>query len=146
MSIENRNLSDGMKLVAKYKGAVWTAGVATTEDGLQIKLEDGRLFKSLSSAGSAVMGGTACNGWRFWSIAQPEGATKKAQPKATPKRAVTPPKTKAASFEALPPADGQPEDVTRFYCEACADAFTAPSEDGAPRKCPQGHKPAEASV
>ena len=69
MPIEDRNLSAGTKLVARYKGETYRAEVVTTADGLRYRLEDGREFKSPSSAGSAVMGGKSCNGWRFWGLA-----------------------------------------------------------------------------
>lgn len=39
-------------------------------DGLLYRLGDGREFKSPSVAGSAVMGAKACNGWKFWRIAE----------------------------------------------------------------------------
>lgn len=66
----NRNLKAGTKLVARYQGKEHTAEVVKTDDGLRYRLNDGREFKSPSSAGSVVMGGKACNGWRFWSIAE----------------------------------------------------------------------------
>lgn len=69
MSIENRNLKAGTKLVARYKGTEYSAEVVKTKDGMRYRLEDEREFKSPSSAGSAVMGGSACNGWRFWTLA-----------------------------------------------------------------------------
>ncbi len=77
MSIENRDPSTGLRtgpragtrLVARYKGQEYTAEVVQTDQGLRYQLADGREFKSPSTAGSAVMGGTACNGWRFWSLA-----------------------------------------------------------------------------
>lgn len=77
MSIENRDLKPGTKLVARYKGREHTCEVMGTEAGIRYRLADGREFKSPSSAGSVVMGGTACNGWRFWSIAgeEPSGRT-----------------------------------------------------------------------
>ena len=62
MPIENGELKHGMKLVARYKGDAWTAEVGQTEQGVRYRLEDGREFKSLSAAGSAIMGGKACNG------------------------------------------------------------------------------------
>src|SRR3546814_1952134 len=40
------------------------------------------IYKSPSAAGSAVMGGTACNGWRFWSLEGEEAAPKERAPKA----------------------------------------------------------------
>ena len=36
--------------------------------GILFVLEDGRKFKSASAAASALLGGKAVNGWRFWSI------------------------------------------------------------------------------
>ncbi len=83
MAIEDRNLPEGTRLVAKFKGATYYATVVrgmlengiyvTVNDGskantLGCRMDDGRAFKSLSAAGSAIMDGTACNGWRFWSV------------------------------------------------------------------------------
>ena len=46
--------------------------VVAGKDGKpRYRLEDGWEFTSPSAAGSAVMGGVARNGWRFWSV---EGA------------------------------------------------------------------------
>src|SRR5207249_9715246 len=74
MAIQDRNLSVGTKLYARYKGATYTAEVvlnpeATGGRPIAYKVEgkDER-FKSPSAAGSAVMGGNACNGWAFWSV------------------------------------------------------------------------------
>ena len=126
MPIENRNLPAGTRLVARYKGQEYTAEVIEVDDGLRYRLEDGREFKSPSSAGSAVTGGKACNGWRFWSLAGSE----EAKPKSPPKRVG---KGKASStFELL--EDG------RYFCSACMEAFEAP-EGVEPQGCPQGHKP-----
>ena len=69
MAIKDRNLSVGTKLTATYKKQRYTALVVEGEEGkLRYRLEDGREFKSPSAAGSAVMGGNACNGWNFWSL------------------------------------------------------------------------------
>ena len=62
MPIEDRNLSPGTALVGRYKGTTYRAEVVETEDGLRYRLEDGREFKSPSSAGSAVMAGKSVNG------------------------------------------------------------------------------------
>ncbi len=86
MPIENRELAAGTRLVARYKKQDRTCEVVETADGLRYRLDDGQEFKSLSTAGKAVMDGVACNGWRFWNV---EGAEK-------PKRA---PKAKAAKKE-----------------------------------------------
>ena len=47
--------------------SVWLRTGRKAEASLFV-LEDGRKFKSASSAASAVMGGKAVNGWRFWSV------------------------------------------------------------------------------
>ncbi len=127
MSIENRNLRGGTKLVARYKGKDYSAEVVKTKDGLRYRLEDGREFKSPSSAGSAVMGGSACNGWRFWTLAS-EAAKK------TPKRAGTKP-----VFEPMEDQTGAPEGQVRYFCTACMEGFAAPA-GVEPVGCPNGHK------
>ena len=75
--IENRELEAGMKLNARFKKQDYTAEVVSaeqadlkgpTDDGMRIKLADGREFRSVSSAAKAVTGGSI-NGWRFWSPA-----------------------------------------------------------------------------
>ena len=72
MAIENRELPVGTRLVATYKKEEHVCTVEQGEDGRKAYvLGDGRNFTSPSAAGSAVMDGTACNGWRFWSV---EGA------------------------------------------------------------------------
>ena len=131
MPIENRNLAAGTRLVARYKGQDYSAEVIETEvieteEGIRYRLEDGQEFTSPSSAGSAVTGGKACNGWRFWSLAGSE----EAKPKSPGKR---PAKKKASStFELL--EDG------RYFCSACQEPFQAP-EGVEPQGCPKGHKP-----
>ena len=75
MAIENRNLEVGTRLVGRCKKQDHFADVVAAEDGsIRYRLSDGREFKSLSAAGSAVMGGVACNGWRFWSLVKGEEA------------------------------------------------------------------------
>lgn len=62
-------LEPGMILVARYKGTEYRTEIMKDADGTtRYRLTDGREFKSPSAAGSAVMGGIACNGWRFWSV------------------------------------------------------------------------------
>ena len=100
-------LAAGTVLVAKYKGTEHRCEVVTGEDGKRrFRLADGREFKSPSSAGSAVMDGTACNGWRFWSLA--EGATP-----AKPAKA-------AKSTKATPKPDAKPG---RPRCDTCGKHF-----------------------
>ena len=65
-------LAGGTRLTARYKGVEHVAEVVMDERKTRYRLADGQEFKSPSAAGSAVMGGVACNGWRWWSIADPE--------------------------------------------------------------------------
>ena len=68
MAIEDRNLSPGTKLAATYKKVGHKAEVIAGDDGkVRYRLDDGREFKSPSSAGTAITG-KACNGWTFWSV------------------------------------------------------------------------------
>ena len=63
-------LSPGTRLIGRYKGVDYSAEVVRTEaEKRAFRLTDGREFSSPSAAASAVMGGVACNGWRFWSLA-----------------------------------------------------------------------------
>lgn len=68
-------LAVGTRLVARYKSTEHVAEVVVTDGGVRYRLADGRVFKSPSAAGSAVMGGIACNGWRFWSLEAAERQT-----------------------------------------------------------------------
>jgi Restriction Enzyme Adenine Methylase Associated len=124
LSIEDRNLKAGTKLVATYKKQEFSCEVVKTKDGVIYRLADGQEFKSLSSAGSAVMGGSACNGWRFWSL---EGDL----PQAKVTAAAKPPKAE----QTIKPMKGDP---TRFWCSACMDSFPV-TEGETPEACPQGH-------
>lgn len=103
MAIEDRALVvPGVRLVATYKKAPAVCTVVDAGDGKIAFTLDGsdKVFSSPSAAGSAVMGGVACNGWRFWSI---EGAEPSPKAPSTdsaeekPKRAR---KAKAAAPEA----------------------------------------------
>ncbi len=74
--IKDRNLTPGTTLVRRYKGKEHRAKVVAGKDGnLRYRLADGRQFKSPSGAGSAVMGGAACNGWVFWTVVPGRGST-----------------------------------------------------------------------
>ena len=69
MAIENRDLPAGTRLAATYKKVRYICSIEKGEDGKTVfVLEDGKRFKSPSSAASAVMGGSAANGWKFWSL------------------------------------------------------------------------------
>jgi hypothetical protein len=137
MALENRNLEAGTRLVARYKGQTYSAEVVQTEEGLRYRLEDGRDFKSPSSAGSAVMGGTACNGWRFWSLEGQEPAWKEPKGKG---------KAKGSKFRVIKKVanqQGLEEGQVRYWCSACMKSFVV--EDGQePEACPEGHSAQDA--
>ena len=82
MPITDRSLAPGTLLVARHKGEEhWAQVVAGPEGKARYRLADGREFTSPSAAGKAVTG-TACNGWRFWGVAEvPDPA---ATPEETP--------------------------------------------------------------
>jgi hypothetical protein len=89
--IKNRKLKPGTQLVARHKGKEHQCDVVAGEDGrVRYRLKDGREFSSPSSAGSAVMGGVACNGWRFWTIAAVKDARLTRTLKKTSTRGVRP--------------------------------------------------------
>jgi hypothetical protein len=135
MSIEKRDLPVGTRLVGRHKKQEYRATVVEGEaGGLRYRLEDGREFRSLSSAGSAVMGGISCNGWRFWSVADGGEA-----PPAKPGRKSARRHAKTGLFERLPDEEGLLEGMARYFCSACMDDFLAPA-DQQPSECPQGHR------
>lgn len=121
MTIEDRNLKAGTGLVARYKGKAHKCEVIGTPEGIRYRLvSSNKQFRSPSAAGSHIMGGNACNGWRFWSI---EGT------EPTPKVAKEP---EALGFRRIPGG--------RAWCNACAGAFKV--EAGTtPTTCPKGHTP-----
>jgi hypothetical protein len=93
MSIEDRNLKPGTVLVARYKKAQHRCEVVAGEDGKVLyRIKGGKEYGSPSAAGSAVMGGTACNGWRFWTPEGQEPARKAASAPKSAKKAAAKPK------------------------------------------------------
>jgi Restriction Enzyme Adenine Methylase Associated len=132
MAIENRSLEVGGRLVARYKGETHTAEVVSGNQGVRYRLADGREFKSPSAAGSAVMGGTACNGWRFWSLESdvPEPVVESGGAKTARGRRL---------IVGVPNQKGVPEGQVRWFCTVCKKGFLA--EAGAsPEVCPEGHQ------
>ena len=103
--IEDRNLKPGTVLVARYKKRDHRAEVVAGAGGKVVyRLKDGREFSSPSAAGSAVMGGVACNGWRFWSVEGAETKPTKTAKKASRPKAATKPKAKAKRSAKAKPA------------------------------------------
>lgn len=81
MAIADRNLAVGTILTATFKKNEYLCTVEQSEknpDKQAYRLGmNGLAYSSPSAAGSAVMGGIACNGWAFWSV---QGAEKVARP------------------------------------------------------------------
>ena len=132
MPIENRNLEPGTKLAARYKGETHTAEVVQTEDGIRYRTADGELFKSPSKAGSHVMKGVACNGWRFWSLAEelPEKKERTQETKAKGKQ--------VKLIRRVPNQKGVDEGQMKWFCSSCMKSFVTDTTDE-PETCPEGH-------
>src|SRR5262245_26449206 len=141
MAIENRNLAVGTPLVARYKKVTYFCEVVETDAGLRYRLEDGREFKSPSAAGTAVLGGQACNGWHFWSLAA-DGAQSDGDTEQSAAATVSggQPKPRAGKvIKRVPNQQGTPEGQTRWFCAGCADSFYA-ATGVTPEVCPKGHR------
>ena len=136
MAIEDRNLKLGTRLVANYRKQAHACMVEKTEegDGVLFVLEDGRKFKSLSSAARAVMGGKAVSGWRFWSVQGRESKARGGGEK---------PEAQAATAKRLvyrvPNQKGIAEGQSRWFCRACMKGFVIEG-DRQPEACPAGHR------
>lgn len=146
MSIEDRSLRPGQILIAKHKRKEHRAEVRAGEDGkLVYRLKDGREFTSPSAAGSAVMNGTACNGWRFWTPEGQEPAKKATTPKKAAAKAKGASKAKGAAKPKAKPkkgrklaggANGEPsvngsEPVEKpVACGACGEEYASSREAG----------------
>ena len=135
------------RLAARHKGYVYHCVVTSRDEdkvGFTLDCPDhpdlhGKEFKSPSSAGSAVMGGVACNGWRFWSLEGQEPARKE---RLAPPPGLRPRKAQRSKFRTikkLPNQQGLEEGQVRYFCSACQKSFVV--EDGQePVACPEGHR------
>lgn len=135
MAIENRNLAVGTRLVAVYKQQTYTCVIEAGEngDGVVFALQDGQKLSSASAAGSAVMGGKAVNGWRFWSL---EGTVP-----TNPGTVDSPQRRTRGSKKMIfraPNQTGSPEGEVRWFCSACMKSFYA--DEKLPEVCPEGHR------
>ncbi len=150
MAIKDRNLEAGTRLVAKYKGETHVCTVEKDEAGkTSFVLGQGTRFTSPSAAASAVMGGIAANGWRFWSVEGEAPAPKEKAAKAEPKpkaqkTKAAKPRTKKANgngklLSRAKDPDGLPEGQARWWCNACMESFVVEGE-AEPEACPQGHR------
>ena len=142
MAIQDRNLSVGTKLYARYKSQTYRAEVvlnptATGDRPIAYKVEGkDELFKSPSAAGTAITE-KACNGWAFWSVGDgAENTGPVTSTKTRPASKITPaPKPagkgrgKKGQTAELPASEPQASN------EARDDAPTAAEGDGQPVPC-----------
>ena len=146
MPIENRTLTPGTILVATYKKQTYTCEVVAEGGETRFKLAgDDTLYKSPSAAASALMGGIAANGWRFFSVegAQPAASTEKAEKAAKASKATAPAKLLLVRLiRKTPNQRGVPERSTKWFCSTCMKSFIGPATPE-PSACPEGH-PAQA--
>ena len=135
MVIENRDLAAGTKLVARYRGQQHTVLViGDAETGLGFELDNGTIYKSPSAAASAVMGGQAANGWRFWSQEGEIPSVKTVKP--TKVKAVSP--AKLQQIRRTRSQKGTPEGQVKWSCSSCMTTFLVEG-DLTPDACPEGH-------
>ena len=151
--IEDRNLTTGTHLTARYHKQNFACEVTEKEGKPVYHLEDGREFKSLSAAGTAITGG-ACNGWAFWSLEANQEATptETQEEVATTTETATPQESKETANVEVKPDEvqktgtykmrnqkGSPEGQTRWFCYDCAEPFLAPKTEKH-AACPKEHK------
>src|SRR6266540_7527461 len=146
MAIQDRNLSVGTKLYARYKGQTYTAEVVARDPdnalghptALRYRV-DGKegTFNSPSAAGTAITE-KACNGWAFWSVGDgSESAGPVTSTKTRPAAKITPapkPQGKGRGRKAEtaePPPAAEPEASN----EARDDAPTGAETDDQPVAC-----------
>lgn len=132
MSIEDRKLVGIAAVEARYKSETFRLTVERdAADNLSFLDKTGIRYKSLSAAGSAVMGGIACNGWRFWT---PEGDLPLIRTKAEPKIKTRSGRREPAAIFTIK-THPAPEGQAFWFCSYCLDGFYAPTADGTP-ECP----------
>ena len=138
MVIEKTELAAGLVLTGCYKGQEHKVLVLTNDEGqLCFEVNGGAVYKSLSSAAKAAMGGgsASVNGWRFFSIAGGEPAReapeRKTKAKATGSRTVTQIKKRRKQ-------EGCSVAEVAWFCSACMEGFCVPCGE-TPDVCPQGH-------
>ena len=112
-------LQPGSRLVARHRGVDHTAEVVAGAEGKRrYRLADGREFKSPSAAGSAVMGGIACNGWRFWTLeGEATAASKKAATRVVEPNTAPGPEAAGTSAQDAAAAKARPR------CGRCGKSF-----------------------
>ena len=137
MVIEKTELAAGLVLTGRYKGQEHKVLVLGNEADLSFELDGTTVYKSLSSAAKAAMGGgsASVNGWRFFSIAGTEPALdapeRKTKGKATTSRTVTQIKKRRKQ-------EGCSVSEVAWFCSACMEGFCLPTGE-TPEVWPKGH-------
>jgi hypothetical protein len=137
MVIEKTELAAGLVLTGRYKGLEHKVLVLGDAEPFSFELDGTTVYKSLSSAAKAAMGGgsASVNGWRFFSIAGSEPAgeapERKSKAKAASSRTVTQIKKRRKQ-------EGCSEAEVAWFCSACMEGFCLPTGE-TPEVCPKGH-------
>jgi hypothetical protein len=158
MTIENRNLAVGTKLIARYHKESHSCEVVQGDNGkLKYRLTDGREFKSPSAAGMAITG-HACDGWVFWSVATLDvkgvettsdtttlqEATNSEQVQEQTENTVAvitdakPDVAKKSGTYRMRNQKGAPDGKARWFCYDCAEPFNVPASEKH-ALCPNKH-------
>jgi hypothetical protein len=149
MTITNRNLEAGTRLVGRYKGKTTVCLVEAGEEGSVVYRLEGKdkTFKSLSAAATEITKGPI-NGWKFWTVegeetAKPE-ATKASAMTTSDKKEGKPARRtrRRATYKVIHVHENQ-DDLTqgevRWVCDACIKSFLMPAGEE-PTECPNGHR------
>ena len=162
MPITNRELPAGTILTGTLKKTVFQAEVVETPEGIRYRV-NGKEYKSPSAAGSAIMGGISCNGWRFWSVQGGEAPqtdaerlaglapyhalvakAKRSKSDAAAEVLVEAPKMRKAAppkriklIKSMPNAKA-PEGMARWWCSSCMESFNHAGGE-TPEACQHGH-------
>jgi hypothetical protein len=137
MVIEKTELAAGLVLTGRYKGQEYKVLVLGDSEPFNFELDGTTVYKSLSSAAKAAMGGgsASVNGWRFFSIAGSEPAReapeRKSKAKAASSRTVTQIKKRRKQ-------EGCSVAEVAWFCSACMEGFCLPTGE-TPEVCPKGH-------
>jgi hypothetical protein len=138
MAITQRDLPAGTVLVGKHRGQPHRVLVLADAEGkLGFELDGGTIYRSLSAAASAAMGGMSANGWRFFSIEGEEGKVA-AEDQGRPEPPRTAKQAKTKQIRRVPNQQNIPEGQVKWFCSACQKSFLMP-EDAEPEVCPAGH-------
>ncbi len=148
ITITNRNLEAGTRLVGRYEGKTAVCLVEAGEEGSVVYRLEGKdkTFKSLSSAATEITKGPI-NGWKFWSFegeepSKPEPTTKATTKTSDKKEGKATRRTRQRPTYRVIHVHENQDDLTegevRWLCDACIKPFLMPAGEE-PTECPNGH-------